>query len=146
MVAFSPTVELTGVEGSLSGNTGFTAITTGAGVLLVSGPGGVTAELAFDVIPGALASLSVTPGNVTTSTGEVTSFTATGQDALGNAIPDLTDLTWTTESLTGLSPDGVFAPTASGYGVVRVASGSVSAVACVSVNAAANTNVTRAAR
>ena len=146
VVAFSPTVELTGVEGSLSGNTGFTAITTGAGVLLVSGPGGVTAELAFDVIPGALASLSVTPGNVTTSTGEVTSFTATGQDALGNAIPDLTDLTWTTESLTGLSPDGVFAPTASGYGVVRVASGSVSAVACVSVNAAANTNVTRAAR
>lgn len=146
VVAFSPTVELTGVEGSLSGNTGFTPLTTGAGVLVVSGPGGVVAELAFDVLPGALAALQIAPGNITASTGDTIPFAVTGQDALGNAIPNLTGLTWTAEGLSGLSPDGVFTPTASGYGVVRVASGSVSAVACVSVNATGGTPVTRAAR
>ncbi len=97
--------------------------------------GSITGHASVTVETGALASLTLSPNQVTLAPGATQQFTATGKDASGNTVP--ASVTWSVVAGGGsISPAGLFtAGTIAGTftQTVQARSGSITALASVEV-------------
>jgi len=94
-------------------------------------------RLGFDSTPGALATITVTPGSATVSTGSTQTFVATGFDVDGNVV-SIPSPTWDISTLTdSISPSGqncdFTAGMTSDTGTIECVSGSISGSASYTV-------------
>ncbi len=119
----------------------------GTATLSASSAGWAGAAAPVDVEPGALQTITVSPGSASLREGATQAFTAAGADAYGNPVS--IDPTWTASTLTGatVSPSTgtgttFTAGTTAGTGTVTATAGSVSGHATVTVTAALSTAVT----
>ena len=84
---------------------------------------------------GAPASLAVSPASATVALGSTATFTATGADAYGNAVPP-SGVTWTATGgtlSTAAGPSTVFTPAAAGTATITASSSGLTATGAVTV-------------
>lgn len=137
------TATLDGVTATQTGPGAFMVIGAGTGVLHISGPNELSASSEVTVVPGAVALLSINPGNTTTTVGQMAQFLVSAKDAYGNVISD-PSISWSaTGDMSAPGQDGTLTFTTAGFGVVKATSNGVTAQACISVNG--NSNMTRMA-
>lgn len=137
-VSFTPTLTAEGFDIEQKGPTSFTPVTTGTGLLIVSGPGGVSASAQVTVEGGAVVQIVISPGNATLYSTDGIQFTVFGTDAMGNVVSRVTGVTFSgTGVLGGVDNTGSLLTVPAGTGVLTAtAAGGLTAKACVSVNTA----------
>lgn len=128
---------------SIDAMTGVLTASSPGTALVQAASGGVVGTAAVTVIPGAPASVTLSPPTVAATAGATQQFTAVVKDAQGNAIPNAA-LTWTADSSIGtISPiTGLFSATTAGMGQVTATAGTVSGSAVVTVSPGAPVSVT----
>ncbi|MFM8567970.1 MAG: Ig-like domain-containing protein, partial [Gemmatimonadota bacterium] len=111
-----------------------TAVAAGRATITAA-VGAVTQTLAVQVVPSAIASLTVTPGITEGRTGDVIRFRAVAKDAAGREIAGLTP-TWSFTPGQGLlEPDGTFVGYEAGDYTVTASFGNRTAEAAVTLTA-----------
>lgn len=111
--------------GSISTGGLFTPQASGSGqIQVVSNVGGVSYLSApMTVVPGALATLAITPDRDTVAADATLQFSVSGTDSRGNAVLDPGAITWSVlNGIGSIDNSGLFSPTTVGYGFVRAIS------------------------
>ncbi|MDQ6769012.1 MAG: S8 family serine peptidase [Gemmatimonadota bacterium] len=138
-VAITPTWSVSG-GGTISSSGLFTATTTGTNFTVTATSGSVSGTAIVTVnepLPGALATITVTPSSLSVFVGGQQQFTATGKDANGTVVA--VTPTWSVSTNGGaITVDGLFsAGTLAGTYTVTASNGSVKGTATVTVKAGA---------
>ncbi|MGQ9586806.1 MAG: outer membrane protein assembly factor BamB family protein [Thermoplasmata archaeon] len=113
----------------------------GSGIITAS-IGSVSKSVYAKVVPGALASLTVSPSPLTVPAGSVVTLTAEAEDEYGNTIGDV-DVSWTATrgTISPLSMEGTMAlylvPTAIGSATITATAGTVTETVSVTVTSGA---------
>jgi len=131
--------DVIGGIGTVDETGNFTAGTVAGSGKVTASSGSVVGTASVNVVPGAIAAITVTPDTVVVQAGSAALLAAHGFDRYGNEISGLT-FTWSTDigSVSTATPSGdiavMFAGTAAGSGTVTAASGAVSAHVPVTVD------------
>jgi len=111
--------------------------TVGTGIVTAS-IGSVSESVSAELVPGAIATLTVSPSPLTVSAGSVVTLTAEAEDVYGNSIDDI-DVAWTATrgTISPLSTEGTMAlylvPTAAGSATITATAGSMTETVTVTV-------------
>lgn len=119
------TWEVLGGVGTIDADGLFTPGSAGTGqIAATSSVGGVVdTNTAIIVVPGVLATLTITPDRDTVSTDSTRQFAIFGSDVGGNAVGDLGTLTWSVDGGIGtIDNAGLFQANATGSGFVNASS------------------------
>ncbi|MCE5250198.1 Ig-like domain-containing protein [bacterium] len=127
-----------GSVGTINNNGNFTATTPGSGQIIAS-IGGISAKASIIVIneskpKSGITSLVITPGEGSVTTGGSLRFSARAYDGDGNIVA--ASVSWSVSGgIGGIDQNGLFTATTEGSGSIIASSGSVTAVASVTVSA-----------
>jgi len=119
------TWEVLGGVGTIDADGIFTPGTAGTGRIIATSSisGVVDTNTAIIVVPGVLATLTISPDRDTVSADSTRQFSAAGSDAQGNSTGDLGSLTWSVEGGIGsIDNTGLFQANTIGNGFINVSS------------------------
>jgi PGF-pre-PGF domain-containing protein len=118
----------------------FTALAEGTATVTATAEN-ITGEATVTVISNepALASIAVTPSEITLGSGETATFTATALDQFGDIMTDV-EINWTSsdETIGTIGADGVFSAVADGTTTVTATAGNMTGEAAVTVATASS--------